>query len=72
MIKCTTCRNEKEVSQFMKGEKMLSKCNECRIKAKKWRDKNKERISIYNKYTNEKKNNNKIKESMHLIPPSTV
>lgn len=64
MIKCTTCRNEKEVSQFMKREKMLSKCNECRIKAKKWRDKNKERISIYNKYTNEKKNNNKEVQTM--------
>ena len=59
MVKCTTCRKEKDVSNFTKGEKVLTKCVDCRNQAKKWRDNNKERISLYNKSTVDKRNNEK-------------
>ena len=59
MIKCSGCRKEKEVINFTKGEKILKKCLECREKSKKWKDNNKERISLYNKMTVDNRNNKK-------------
>jgi len=64
MVKCTTCRKEKDVSNFTKGEKVLTKCIDCRNQAKEWRDNNKERISLYNKLTVDKRNNEKETCSM--------
>ena len=59
MIKCSGCKKEKEVINFTKGEKILKKCLECREKTKKWKDNNKERISLYNKMTVDNRNNKK-------------
>ena len=58
-MKCNTCRKEKEVINFTKGEKVLKKCINCREHAKKWRDNNKERIYLYNKMSVNKRNNEK-------------
>ena len=58
-MKCTGCRKEKEMINFTKGEKVLKKCLNCREQAKKWKDNNKERISLYNKMSVDKRNNKK-------------
>lgn len=64
MVKCTTCRKEKDAINFTKGEKVLTKCIDCRNKAKEWRDNNKERISLYNKLKVDERNNEKETCSM--------
>jgi len=64
MIKCTGCRKEKEMVNFTKGENVLKKCIDCREQAKKWKDNNKERISLYNKMSVDKMNNEKETCSM--------
>ena len=61
MIKCTRCRKEKDLIDFIRGEKVYKTCLYCREKNKKmnydWREKNKERISLYNEmYRNKNKN----------------
>ena len=58
-MKCTGCRKEKDVVNFTKGEKVLKNCIDCREKDKIWKDNNKERISLYNKMSVDKKNNDK-------------
>lgn len=63
-MKCTGCRKEKEMVNFTKGEKVLKKCIDCREQAKKWKDNNKERISLYNKMSVDKRNNEKETCSM--------
>ena len=59
MIKCTTCRKEKHVIHFKNNNKQYKKCDQCRDNAKKWREKNKERVSEYNKLSVSKRNNEK-------------
>ena len=59
MIKCIGCRKEKDLVNFIKGEKSLKKCINCREQAKVWKDNNKERISMYNKLSVDKRNNEK-------------
>jgi hypothetical protein len=44
---------------FTKGEKVLKKCIDCRERAKEWKDNNRERISLYNKMSVDKRNNEK-------------
>ena len=58
-MKCTGCRKEKEMVNFTKGEKVLKKCIDCRERAKEWKDNNRERISLYNKMSVDKRNNEK-------------
>ena len=48
MKKCNGCRKEKEYEEFRKNTKLLVKCSECRENAKEWKDKNKQRIKLYN------------------------
>jgi hypothetical protein len=48
MKKCTGCRKEKEEQEFINNNKILVKCNECRIKLKEWKNNNKQRIKFYN------------------------
>lgn len=57
MNKCSNCRKEKELKHFIKGEKTLKNCQECRDTCKKWRDENKERVKKYNKMTSDNKKN---------------
>ena len=58
MIKCSRCKKEKDDIEFINGSKVLKECQECRLKKKiaikAWKDKNKERISEYNKIVNSK------------------
>jgi hypothetical protein len=59
MIICTKCKKEKPEELFIKNNKQLKQCFECRETSKKWKDENKETISLYNKNYNEKKLDNK-------------
>lgn len=67
--KCTGCRKEKEEKEFIKNEKILVKCIDCRAKLKKWKDNNKQRIKLYNEaYRNNTVENwEKIKQENKII-----
>uniref|UniRef100_A0A6C0I720 DNA endonuclease I-HmuI-like NUMOD-like domain-containing protein n=1 Tax=viral metagenome TaxID=1070528 RepID=A0A6C0I720_9ZZZZ len=57
MIRCSNCKREKNEDLFINNKNKICKtCNECRENTKKWKDNNKETISLYNKYKNSKKN----------------
>ena len=59
MIKCTGCRKEKHIIHFTNNNKQYKKCDQCRDNAKEWRERNKERVSEYNKLSVLKRNNEK-------------
>lgn len=61
MMKCTSCRKEKNIVDFTKGEKVLKKCLCCREKVAEWKEKNAERVSLYNKMYNDKNKNQEDK-----------
>ena len=58
MKTCAKCKKTLEESFFQKQDKILKTCSICRDKNKVnkiiWRDKNKKRISAYNKVYNSK------------------
>jgi hypothetical protein len=56
MIKCSKCKKEKNEELFTKNNKILKNCIQCRETTNKWKDNNKETISLYNKYKSSKKN----------------
>ena len=58
-MKCTKCFQEKDLDCFVEKSKTLKNCRDCRDKAKLWREKNKERISDYNKLKLMEKQNKK-------------
>ena len=58
-MKCSKCKKEKEDSSFQVKNKTFKTCFECREQSRKWREKNKKRVSDYNKLTNQKKNKDK-------------
>jgi len=61
-MKCIKCRKEKDEIQFRgKYNRIVKQCSDCREKCKKWRVRNKERVKLYNKFTNEKNRKSKIK-----------
>ena len=59
MEKCSKCKKDKSIDLFLNREKKYKQCLECRENSKKWREKNKEVTSLYNKNYNEKKQDNK-------------
>ncbi len=59
MIECTTCHKEKNIIHFKNNDKQYKKCSQCRDNAKEWRERNKERVSEYNKLSVLKRNNEK-------------
>ncbi len=61
MNKCSCCSKQKELESFIKGDKTLKNCKECRDTAKKWKDENKERVKLNNKMANDNKRNKKEK-----------
>ena len=61
-MKCYKCRKDRDKSDFIKNGKEVKTCLSCREHARKWREKNKERISLYNKLTN----SNKITEKTYV------
>jgi hypothetical protein len=58
-MKCSKCNKEKEESSFQVKTKTYKSCFECREQSRKWRDKNKERVAEYNKFTLQSKNKDK-------------
>ena len=61
MIKCSKCRKEKQIESYLNlKNKKYKNCFECREKCKNWREKNKQRVSEYNKLILNVKNNNKL------------
>jgi hypothetical protein len=55
-MKCSNCKKDKELQEFINDKgKQYKTCFPCRETNKIWKDKNKVRISLYNKLTNEKK-----------------
>ena len=58
-MKCSKCKKEKEQSSFQVKTKTFKSCFGCREQSRKWREKNKKRVSDYNKLTNQKKNKDK-------------
>jgi hypothetical protein len=55
MIKCNKCNKEKDGQQFTSNNKQLKTCFDCREQTRKWRESNKETVSLYNKTYNENK-----------------
>ena len=58
-MKCSKCKKEKEESCFQVKTKTFKSCFDCREQSRKWREKNKKRVSDYNKLTLQKKNKDK-------------
>jgi hypothetical protein len=58
MNKCNKCSKEKLIDFFCENNKQFKTCIDCRNQSRKWREKNKETVSLYNKLCNEKKTNN--------------
>jgi hypothetical protein len=63
MNKCNRCRKEKDIELFLKNNKQLKTCIDCRENYCKmndnWYKNNKEVVSLYNKIRIDKKNDNK-------------
>jgi hypothetical protein len=59
MNKCSCCKKNKDIEYYIKGEKTLKTCLECRDAAKQWKSENKERVQIYNKMSSDNKQNTK-------------
>ena len=58
-MKCVKCKKEKDETSFQLKNKVFKNCFDCREKGILWRQKNKERISDYNKLNLKKKHINK-------------
>tara|TARA_B110000263_G_scaffold248730_1_gene264360 strand:+ start:1703 stop:2773 length:1071 start_codon:yes stop_codon:yes gene_type:complete len=52
---CPKCKKDKDINDFTHNNKTVKTCISCREQSRAWREKNKERVSIYNKLTNTKK-----------------
>jgi len=61
-VKCNKCNKDKDISQFMSNNKQFKTCFECREQSRKWRENNKEVVSLYNKTYNEN-NSGKTEQS---------
>jgi hypothetical protein len=58
MNTCNTCKKDKESQQFISNNKQFKTCFYCREKSRKWRETNKDIVSLYNK--TQRKNNRTI------------
>ena len=58
-MKCSKCKKEKDETSFQVKTKTFKSCFDCREQSRKWREKNKKRVSDYNKLTLLKKNKDK-------------
>ncbi len=55
MQTCNKCKKEKYLEVFTSNNKNLKTCFECREQSKKWRENNRDSVSLYNKTYNENK-----------------
>jgi hypothetical protein len=53
MNTCNKCKKEKDIQQFISNNKQLKTCFNCREQCRKWRETNKDVVSLYNKTYNE-------------------
>jgi len=58
MNKCNKCKKEKDIELFLKNNKELKTCIDCRNKSSSWKENNKEVVSLYNKIRIDKKYDN--------------
>jgi len=64
-MKCPQCRKEKDEIHFQgKNNKITKHCSVCREQCKKWREKNKKRVQLYNKFYRE---NNDVKDKIRVV-----
>lgn len=52
MNTCNKCKKEKDIEQFISNNKQLKTCFDCREQSRKWRESNKDVVSLYNKTYN--------------------
>ena len=57
-VRMNTCKKDKESQQFISNNKQFKTCFDCREKSRKWRETNKDIVSLYNK--TQRKNNRTI------------
>ena len=66
MNTCSTCHKKKELNYFIKGEKTLKTCKDCRNSSYEYKRENKERTKKYNEmYRNNKKNSKDIQQVIY-------
>jgi hypothetical protein len=53
MTTCNKCKKDKDIEQFISNNKTLKNCFDCREQSRKWRENNKDVVSLYNKNYNE-------------------
>lgn len=55
MTTCNKCNKDKDIEQFISNNKQFKTCFDCREQSRKWRENNKNVVSLYNKTYNENK-----------------
>ncbi len=50
---CNKCKKNKDIEHFTSNNKQLKNCFDCREQSRKWRENNKDIVSLYNKTYNE-------------------
>ena len=55
MTTCNKCNKEKDIEQFISNNKQFKTCFDCREQGRKWRENNKNVVSLYNKIYNQNK-----------------
>ena len=66
MLKCSCCKKEKEIENFIKGNKTLKNCKLCRDQNNQWKKDNAERVKEYNAMSSNNKINKREKISVVL------
>ena len=55
MTTCNKCNKDKDIEQFISNNKQFKTCFDCREQSRKWRENNKNVVSLYNKTYNQNK-----------------
>ena len=66
-MKCKKCKTENDESHFISASKMWKTCLSCRTTSQKWREKNKSRVHLYNKFQVRKKQQERTPPSTHEV-----
>jgi predicted XRE-type DNA-binding protein len=66
MLKCSCCKKEKEIENFIKGNKTLKNCKLCRDQNNQWKKDNAERVKEYNAMSSNNKINKREKITVVL------
>ena len=71
-MKCSKCNKERDESSFQVKTKTYKSCFECREQSRKWREKNKERVAEYNKFTLQSKNKDRKERVIYARKKNAV